>query len=99
MKTTISGKEEEVKQLFWERNFIFTLAAAREKFQVESKSFDPSSKRTTLHQQLHQARKDIQKLKEENMQLGLEVRYVIRWMRISFKIPFQNRTEASGGLF
>lgn len=30
-----------------------------------------------MHQQLHQARKEIQKLKDENMQLGLEVCYLL----------------------
>lgn len=45
----------------------------REKYNVDPKVFDLPLKRMTLNQQRDAYQQEIQQLKEENMQLGLEV--------------------------
>ena len=46
---------------------------SREKYNIEPKDFDLPLKRMTLNQQRDACQMEITKLKEENMQLGLEV--------------------------
>jgi len=45
----------------------------REKYNVDPKAFDLPLKRMTLNQQRDAYQHEIQQLKEENIQLGLEV--------------------------
>lgn len=49
----------------------------REKYNVDPKAFDLPLKRMTLNQQRDAYQHEIQQLKEENIQLGLEVKIVI----------------------
>jgi hypothetical protein len=48
----------------------------REKYNVDPKTFDLPLKKMTLNQQQDAHQQEIQQLKEENMQLGLEVIYI-----------------------